>query len=301
MGSEAIPLCVPGLFVAEEGKPSATAAHKRASPSGEASNPEPERTISREAGTVVWEPWQKPVLDWLPAIHGHRKNTRALRVLGIVLSPRAVLPRMAARLSRHGIRAAKRPRSERRLARFMAQEGVQGSTIWEDVLAHLLPVWQGQALQFVLDGTPREDRAILVEVGLLVPARVVPIAWRVRPAHASWNQGPWEVMGEFLDAVQPWLEPTDGTLMAERGLAGLPLGKRGRDRKWPYLVRVCQEHPCRRGRAGGWKPWTPVGHSILKEGQPGLGRLRLWPGPPTIDTQASWLWEEGYKAAWVLF
>lgn len=292
--------CLPGLFVAEEGKQSATTAQKRSSQSGEERIPEPERTISRDASTVLWEKWQKQVLDLLPGIHGHRKKTLALSVLGMVLSQSAVLQRMAESLYLHGIRAAKMPSIERRLARFMANEDVQVRTIWQDVLAQLLPFWKGKAVQFVLDCTPIDDRATIVYVGLLVHSRVLPIAWRVMPAQESWDQGQWELVGELLDAVKPYLEPTDCPLIADRGLAGFPLVKLCRDRKWHYLLRVCKEHTCRRWMAGGWKSWTPLGHIILKEDQHWFGRMLLWPEQHTIETQGSLIWEEGYKEAWFL-
>src|SRR5947209_5555268 len=253
-----------------------------------------------EPSTVLWKQWHQQVKDLLPEIHGHQKKTLALGVLGIVLSKSAVLQRMAESIYLHGISEAKMPSIERRFARFMANEGVQVSTIWKDLLKQLLPFWKGKAVQFVLDCTPVDDRASIVYLGLLVHSRVLPVAWRVMPAQEEWDQGQWEVIGELLDEVKPHLEPTDCTLIADRGLAGFPLVKLCRDRKWHYLLRVCKEHTCRRWIAGSWKPWTPLGHLILKEGQQWFGRILLWQDKHTIETHGSLVWEPGYKEAWFL-
>jgi hypothetical protein len=139
-----------------------------------------------------------------------------------------------------------------------------------------------------------------VYLGLLVHSRVLPVAWRVMPNQEKWDPGQWELVGELLDEVKPHLEPTDCTLIADRGLAGAPLVKLCRDRKWHYLLRVCKEHTCRRWLGESWKAWTPVGHIILKEGQQWFGRVLLWQDAQTIETQLSAVWDTGHKEAWFL-
>ena len=116
-------------------------------------------------------------------------------------------------------------------------ERVQVSTIWKQFLTQVLAYWRGKLVRLVLDCTPFDDRATMVYLGLLVQSRVLPIAWRIMPLQEEWEQGQWELVGELLDAVSLYLEPTDCTVIADRGLAGLPLVKLCRDRKFHYLLR----------------------------------------------------------------
>jgi len=253
-----------------------------------------------EASTIVWEKWQEQVKDLLPSIHGHQKKTLALSVLGIVLSKSAVLQRMAESISVHGISQAKMTSIERRFARFVANERLDVRSIWTELLKQLLPSWKGKAVQLVLDCTPFDDRATIVYLGLLVHSRVLPVAWRVMPNQEHWDQGQWELVGALLDEVKAHLEPTDCTLIADRGLAGAPLVKLCRDRQFHYLLRVCKAHTCRRQLGQGWRPWTALGHLVLKEGQQWFGRVLLWQDEQTIETQLSAVWDKGHQEAWFL-
>ena len=54
----------------------------------------------------------------------------------------------------------------------------------------------------------------------------------------EWDQARWQLVGELLDEVGPCLEPTDCTLIADRGLAGSPLVQLRRDRKFHDLLRA---------------------------------------------------------------
>jgi hypothetical protein len=86
-------------------------------------------------------------------MHGHQKKTLALLVIGIVLGGSTVLQRVAEGLSLHGIHPAKMTSIERRLARFIANDRVVVSKVWQEFLSQVLPTWQGKQLRFVLDGT----------------------------------------------------------------------------------------------------------------------------------------------------
>ena len=120
------------------------------------------------------------------------------------------------------------------------------------------------------------------------------------PAQEKWDQGQWELVGELLDEVSLHLEPTDCTLVADRGLAGSPLVKLCRDRKWHYLLRVCKEHTCRRWLGGCWTPSCAFPYIIRNEGQHWFGRILLWQDEQTIETWVSAVWDPGHKQAWIL-
>ena len=112
-----------------------------------------------DASALLWERWKAQVKELFPKIHGHQKKTLALFVMGIVLSGSAVLQRVAEGISLQGINAAKMTSMERRLARFIANDRVEVTKIWEDFLSEVLPFWHGKPLRFVLDGTPFRDDA----------------------------------------------------------------------------------------------------------------------------------------------
>ena len=78
-----------------------------------------------DASIVVWENWHEQVKQLLVGVHGHRKKTFALCILGIILSGSAVLQRIAESLHLEGISQAKMPRIERHFARFVANRRVQ--------------------------------------------------------------------------------------------------------------------------------------------------------------------------------
>ena len=135
-----------------------------------------------DASALLWERWKMQVKELFPKIHGHQKNTLALCVMGIVLAGSAVLQPMAEGISLQGINPAKMTSIERRLARFIANERVVVSQIWEGFVSQVLPFWRGKPLRFVLDRTPFRDDATIVYLGLLVHSRVLPLAWAVMPA-----------------------------------------------------------------------------------------------------------------------
>jgi len=125
-----------------------------------------------DASIVLWEQWQGQVKQLWPGMHGHQKKTLALGVLGVIFSGSAVLQRMAESIQERGQTFAKMPSIERRLARFVANERIQVSTIWQTFLSHVLVYWQGQPVRMVLDCTPCGDKATIVYLGLTSSKRL---------------------------------------------------------------------------------------------------------------------------------
>lgn len=107
-----------------------------------------------DASAVLWERWSAQVKELFPKIHGHQKKTLALFVIGIVLTGNAVLQRVAEGISLHGIDPAKMTSIERRLARFLANDRVVVTNVWDVFLSQVLVFWHGKSLRFVLDCTP---------------------------------------------------------------------------------------------------------------------------------------------------
>ena len=94
----------------------------------------------------------------------------------------------------------------------------------------------------------------------------------------------------MLNEIGEHLAPTDCTLIADRGLSGVPLVQLCRERGWHYLLRICAEHMARtldpRGLtelAGLWSTDQHTGSAVVwqsvVEGHPAAG---LEPGRPHL-------------------
>jgi len=162
----------------------------------------------------------------------------------------------------------------------------------------------------VLDCTPIDDRACIVYIGLLLQSRVLPVAWRVMPNQEHWEEGQWELVAAMLDEIGVHLAGADCTLIADRGLTGMPLVKLCSDRHWHYLLRIAKEHTFRRqlprlssgknkGKKGQWSQWKACGKLIFQEGQRWFGAVQVWQ-EEGLETYLSAVWEPGHKEAWFL-
>jgi hypothetical protein len=250
--------------------------------------------------SVLWTNWQEQLKELLTGIHGHQKKTLAFFVLGIVLSGSAVMQRVAETLGERGLSQAKMTSIERRLARFIANERIVVPLIWKRFLAQVLTPFSGQHLYFVLDNTPFRDDLTIVYLGLLVHSRVLPVAWAVMPAQTKWDEGQWQIVGRLVDQVRVHLPETSCTLIADRGLAGMPLVKLCTARGWHYLLRVRAEHTCRRFfHSKLERSWKRFGQIVLRRGYRWYGRARVWQ-EETLDTCVSLVWDPDYEEPWLL-
>jgi hypothetical protein len=253
-----------------------------------------------DTSSVLWTNWHEQLKELLTGMHGHQKKTLAFFVLGIVLSGSAVMQRVAETLGERGLSEAKMSSIERRLARFIANKRIVVALIWKLFLAQVLAPFRGQHLYFVLDNTPFRDDLTIVYLGLLVHSRVLPVAWAVMPAQTTWDEGQWDIVGRLLDQVSVHLPGTSCTLLADRGLTGMPLVKLCTARGWHYLLRVCAEHTCRRYFHGKLeKTWKHFSQIVLKRGYHWYGRARVWQ-EETLDTSVSLVWDPDCEEPWLL-
>jgi hypothetical protein len=220
-----------------------------------------------DACSVLWMNWHEQLKDLLPGIHGYQKKTLAFFILGIVLAGNAVMQRVVETLSERGLSGAKMSSIEQRLVRFIANVRIVVPLIWKLLLAQFLGPFRGQQLHFVLDDTSFRDELTIGYLGLLVHSRVLPVAWAVMPAQTKWAEGQWQIVGRLLEQVSLYLPDTCCTLIADCGLAGVPLVKLCTARGWHYLLRICSEHTCRRffhGKLEG--SWKRLGQIVLRRG-----------------------------------
>lgn len=188
-----------------------------------------------DTSSVLWANWHEQLKELLTGIHGQQKKTLAFFVLGIVLSGSAVMQRVAETMHERGLSQARMSSIERRLARFIANARIIVPLIWKRFLEQVLTPLRGQQLYFVLDNTPFGDDLTIVYLGLLLHARVLPVAWVVMPAQTKWEEGQWQIVGRLLEQVSVHLPDTSCTLRADRGLAGMPMPQ-ALHRSWLALV-----------------------------------------------------------------
>lgn len=251
-------------------------------------------------GSVLWHNWQTQVEDLLSGLHGHQKKTLAFFVLGIVLAGNAVLQRVAEVLQQQGISQAKMTSIERRLARFVANDRIVVAFVWKQFLAQVLPYFRGQKLRFVLDATPFQDEMTIVYLGLLVHSRVLPVAWKVMPATTKWEERQWAIVADQLDLISAFLPQTHCTLLADAGLAGYALVQLCQERGWHYLLRIGQEHSCRRWMRGKLQQhWQRFAQFVLQPGYHWYGKARVWQ-EQTIEAFVSIAWEADFEDPWIL-
>ena len=186
--------------------------------------------------------------------------------------------------SLYGISLAKMPSIERRLARFVANDRIHVSPVWNTFLTHVLPFWRERRVFLVLDCTPFDDRATIVYVGLLVHSRVLPLAWQVMPAQEHWPEGQWVVVKRLLGQIAPHVVDADCPLMADRGLVGWPLVQLCQEYRWHSSLRECAVSiPA----AGGWvvgrlgEHWDKSSPSPASSGAGGCNSGRKQPWRPT--------------------
>jgi hypothetical protein len=250
-----------------------------------------------KASLYLWRQWSAQVRHLLPEVHGHRTKTLAFFVFGLVLSGKARLPVIAEELLR--ISPAKTPSIERRLQRFLANPQIAVLPIWASLLAHVLPFFQDKRLTLVLDTTPLDTRACIVYLGVLVHSRLLPVGWQVMPLSEPWEERQWAIVGTLLDRVVPYLGQADCTLIADSGLAGLPLVQLCQRRRWHYLLRISAQHTCQPAcgkRAGRW--WA-MNELVSRMGQSWFGPALVWQ-EHYLRAFVSAVWEPGYQDAWFL-
>jgi len=251
------------------------------------------------ASEELWRQWSGQLRAFLPEVHGQRSTTLAFYVLGVVLAGSTRLPKVAEALV--GVSAAKTPSSERRLARFLANQQVAVLPLWTHLLSQFLTFWRERRLVFVLEATALDERATVLSLGLVVHSRLLPVSWQVLPVHEPWEQRQWEVVGALLDRVIPYLGAAECTLLADWPIAA------SSGIRWSSCVRsvagsrcsVCLLHTraspsAGAGRAAGSRAiaWSPSADAS-GTARSGSGKSAHWrptsvrPGSPSERSRGS--------------
>ncbi|MDQ2906567.1 MAG: transposase [Chloroflexota bacterium] len=248
---------------------------------------------------LLLDQWTRQVKEIFPKMHVYQQEALAMGVLGVMLSGNAVMRRVAEEVWERGSSETKLVSHERRLQRFVANERIEVAAWWKTFLEQVLPCWQGKPVTLVLDLTPYTQEATIVYLGLLVHSRVLPLAWRVMPQQESWDQGQWEILEDLFDEVASALSASACTLLADRGLTGLPLIRLCQHRNWHYVLRIKQQEWLRRKYRHFYQDWQPASLCAKKEGEQWCGQILLWQ-EHQYETWLSACWEPGYEEPWLV-
>lgn len=240
--------------------------------------------------------WTAQVRQLLPAERITRCRVLAYFVLGMVWAGTVRVHQVATVLPL-GVRVSS---VERRLRRFLANLQVTVAALWTPLLPALLAPWAGQEVVLVLDPTPHRAAWTVVWVGIVVPHRVLPLAWRVVPQHEPWPQPLATLLPALLAEVAAALPAgCRVTVLADRGLAGPAVVDAVVAQGWELVLRL----PARGD------------HRLRRDGAPELALTtwlahvgRSWHGRAQIFKDAGWRagfltvhQGSGQTEPWVLF
>jgi hypothetical protein len=252
-----------------------------------------------DASDLVLSQWMQQVKQIWKGMHQYRQESLALAVLGIVLAGQAVMQRVAEILHERLSDPCKVSSYERRLQRLIDNEDVPVTECWEQFLQHTLPFWDKGRAILVLDCTPYNDRFTIVFVGILVQKRLLPLAWEIMPQTQEWDEGQWQIVERLLAQVATFLHAQQVILLADRGLAALPLIRLCQRHHWHYVLRIQNDEYCRRSFRGGYRDWQRGCDFLLKKGMSCYGQVLLWKSR-SFACQLAAYWDPQYQEAWFL-
>lgn len=248
---------------------------------------------------IVLTHWQKQVKELFPRLHSYQQETLAYCVQGIVQTGTAVMQQVAETMTEYLDNETKMTSHEKRMQRFTENERIDVDICWKTFLEKILPSFKGKKMILVLDPTPYTETSTIVYLGILVYTRVLPIAWCIMPQKEEWDRGQWEIIETLFRQVAPYLEGTECTLLADRGLSCLELIHQCQQVGWHDVLRIKPEEWFRKKYRQRFHHWLQCKYFIKKEGEEWYGEVILWK-EHEFRTSMSICWEEGYEEPWIL-
>jgi hypothetical protein len=241
--------------------------------------------------------WHEQVKEFFTNLHGHQSKTLAMFVWGAIQAKSIVVQQVAEELLTESDALCES--IERRLRRFLANERVKVKETWDQLLKQVLPYWKGKKVYLVLDLTPFDEHAQVVYVGLVQKTRVLPLSWRVMPGQEKWEERLWSLVQELFDQVHAYLESSDCTVLADRGLSSLTLIHLCQKHGWHYVLRISSDELVRCRFRHYYRDWEQLSNLVGKVGRSWSGTVQLWK-EHEWETQLTAIWEEGNEEAWFL-
>jgi hypothetical protein len=234
--------------------------------------------------------WHEQVKDFFSKLHGHQSKVLAMFVLGAIKAESIVIQRVAEALL--GESKAKASSIERRLERFLSNEGIETEKTWNELLEHVMPYFRRGPMRLVIDLTPYEEHAQVIYIGILQHSRVLPLVWKVMPGQESWDQGLWDCIDQLLTRLAPHIGKTECTLIGDSAFGCSAMVALCEKYGWHYLFRICAQHTCEHWAPDGrLLPTCPVSDLVNEPGKRFYGRVRLWQ-EQQIETNLSAYWDK---------
>jgi hypothetical protein len=235
------------------------------------------------------------VKEFFQGLHGHQSKTLSMFVMGAIRAESIVLSKVAEALLEES--GAKAPSIERRLERFLSNSKIDSEEVWNVFMEAVLPSFQKEPIQLVIDLTNYEEHAQVVYIGIIQHSRVLPLAWKVMPGQTKWDQGLWEIIEGLFKRLHPYLKNTDCTLIGDSAFGCFPMVELCIKYGFHYLFRICGNHTCERwSTQGRLLPTCPVSELVNTQGKRFYGHIRLWQ-EDQIETNLSGCWEGGEEEA----
>lgn len=242
--------------------------------------------------------WYEQVKEFFSMLHGHQSKVLSLFVYGAIQAQSIVVQNVAEELQAE-CALVKVPSIERRLQRFLANEHVEVSVLWEHLLRQVLPYWQGQPLTLIIDEVAMNDDARVVYIGLLQGYRTLPLMWTVLPVPITQDeQRRQQVVTRMVEQLAGLLSTNECSLMGDSAYGCLWMAQLCQAVDWHFLFRVCGDHTCQRYKHGRLQATCRLDSTIEREGQQWDGAVRLW--GEEYETNVSAIWKRGYEEPWFL-
>lgn len=179
--------------------------------------------------------WTAQLRALLPQERKSRVDALALFSLGMMQAETVRLHRIAPVLPL----AASVPSIERRLQRFLANDRVQVTTLWQPLVPHLLAGWAGREATLVVDPTPYGATGTILWIGIVWQGRVLPLGWQHVPQQTAWPAPLSTLLAALLAPIAAAM-PTNCTvtLIADRGVSGPGLLDLARQLGWEVVLRL---------------------------------------------------------------
>ena len=239
--------------------------------------------------------WTNELAMQLPGLNSWQAANLALFSYGVIEAESSQQMKIARKVG-CGEQTAS---AEKRLRRFIANEGLGLSRFFVEWTAWVLRCLEGRQVVLLVDETKLADRLALMVVGVAYEGRCIPLAWRcyrANDASAYPAEGQVALIAQLLAMVKQGMSPTTSVLLlADRGIGTSPaLCRQVAAMGWRYLFRVTKQS----------KIITDDGAlTIYQQVQPGerWGTHGLvFKQRGRIPAHARAVWQDGYEEPWAL-
>ncbi len=168
---------------------------------------------------------------WLDIRHLH---TLLWMVIGLIESKTVSLPEWTPFVRS---RAQYAQSTVRRFSRWLNNERVQATRLWEPIIQTVLQEWGQHTLYLALDTTMLWDRFCHIRISVIYRGRAIPLVWKTIE-HSSSTIG-LETYQDLLDTAANLLPVgANVVFLADRGFADTHLMRYLRKLHWHYRIRI---------------------------------------------------------------